>query len=81
MKKFHYVDENENFCLYVGTAEDIKGLYRSLYKKSCDFYPTFLTFPKFNYERFYGLLLDLDAMTYEICSSDTALRLIIGYNL
>ena len=61
MKKFDLPEEEEienieNIALYVGTAPEIKALYRALNKRS-SFAPCFSDFPKFNSERVYGIHL------------------------
>lgn len=59
MKKFEFVNEEEASVFYIGTAPEIKTLYKSLvraWKKwQTDLFPLFEDFPQFNPFRLYGL--------------------------
>jgi hypothetical protein len=80
MKKFELRDEDNTYTLYIGSAQEIKALYRAMRKawdrhvsRLC--YP-FYDFPKFNYDRHYGLFIEDGPMNFQVVSNDTALSMI-----
>lgn len=60
--------------IFAGTAREIRSLYKALVKNA--FIPAFSEMPKFNKERFYGLVIPEDELFYVI--NETSL---IGYLL
>lgn len=86
MKKYNNVmdinTENE-FTLYVGTADEIKSLYKALYKKS-KYYPYYSynkdNFPKFNSYKIYGLDIN-NKREYSIVSQELTIEYLIDNNI
>ena len=80
MKQYLLSDEENYYTLYVGEAQAVKAVYRSMRKAwindVSNFCPSHCDFPKFNYSRCYGLLINETEMTFHVVSSDTALRMI-----
>lgn len=80
MKQYLLSDEENYYTLYVGSAQEVKAMYRSMYKAwikgTSNFSNAFCDFPKFNYSRCYGLFINDTEMTFHVISSDTALRMI-----
>lgn len=80
MKKFLLKDEENYYTLYVGSAQEVKAVYRSMRKawsrNATNFYNLHIDFPKFNYEKCYGLFINDKGMTFHVISGDTALRII-----
>lgn len=80
MKRFK-IDDMED--LYVGTAAEIKALYRSIYRAACgrphtwktNMYPLYEGIPKFNAGRMYGLVID-ENLWFHIVGEHTALDII-----
>lgn len=82
MKQYLLSDEENTYTLFVGEAQEVKAVYRSMYKawnrNVTNYYNAFCGFPKFNGEKCYGLLINDTEMHFHVVSSDTALRLIAG---
>ena len=82
MKQYLLSDEENYYTLYVGSAQEVKAMYRSMYKAwikgTSSLSNAFCDFPKFNYSRCYGLFINDAEMTFHVISSDTALRMITG---
>ena len=80
MKQYLLNGEEEFYILYVGEAQEVKTVYRSMLKAwlrgATNFSNAYCDFPKFNYSRCYGLLINETEMTFHVVSSDTALRMI-----
>ena len=82
MKKYTFFDADfdTDYTLYVGEAQEVKAVYRSMRKawnrNATNFYNLHIDFPKFNYEKCYGLFINDKGMTFHVISSDTALRMI-----
>ena len=49
-----------NKNIYIGTAREISSLYWNFSKRGI-FCPSFCEFPKFNYSRMYGIIVDFDS--------------------
>lgn len=80
MRQFLLSDEKNTYTLYVGGAQEVKALYRSMYKAwikgTSGISNMYCDFPKFNYEKCYGLLIHDVEKRFHVVSSDTALRMI-----
>ena len=76
---FKPVNSADNSVLYVGTAQSIKAVYRSILHHSDSIFPSHCSFPRFT-NRIYGLCIVydsyLDRYTMYPVSSDGALSLI-----
>lgn len=82
MKKYTFYDADfdTDYTLYVGEAQEVKACYRAMFRawlrNVSNICNAFCDFPKFNYSRCYGLLVNDKEMTFHVVSSDTALRMI-----
>ena len=88
MKKYKIDSEYDSGIYYIGTAREIKSLYRSIqraaYKTNdlknpeykTDLFPRFLGHPKFNPYKMYGLKIDADNY-FTIVNSDVMLAILV----
>ena len=88
MKKYKIDNEHDNGIYYIGTADEIKSLYRSIqraaYKTNdlknpeykTDLFPRFSGYPKVKPDKVYGLKIDADNY-FTIVNSDVMLAILI----
>ena len=69
--------EYENVYNYVGTAREIRSLYKNLEKKT-SFIPLFVDEPKFNANRMYGIAVDKGNKYYNVVSETDVVYWLIG---
>jgi len=76
MKRFDFLD---NTHMYVGEAEEIKPLYKSMEKgfnsDKTNYSPMYCNSPKFNPYKMYGLMVDENGFFF-ILSEHVALQMI-----
>lgn len=65
-----YTDE-----IVLGTAQEIRKLWKQLSHSAVYYTASHCGVPKFNENRMYGILFDEETMVYSIVSSDTILGL------
>ena len=69
----------ENDIIYVGTAREIRSLYKNLVKRKIA-YPIFTDFPVFNPYKMYGLEIGENG-DMMVINSDTILTLLLDYSI
>ena len=88
MKKYKIDNEHDSGIYYIGAADEIKSLYRSIqraaYKTNdlknpeykTDLFPRFSGYPKFKPYKMYGLKIDADNY-FTIVNSDVMLAILV----
>jgi len=80
MKRFYdskYYPEGEGSIeTYIGTAREIKSLYKNLQKKT-EYGPLFVDEPKFNPYKMYGLSIAVDQGFYTIMGETAIINLLM----
>lgn len=74
------INTESEFTLYVGTADEIKSLYKALYRneknKYCPLY-SYTDFPKFNQYKMYGLDVNEKTGFYTVINQEITIEYLI----
>lgn len=78
MKKYQRITEDEFDTYYVGTADEVRNLYRHMEKNpNHNYWPLFAGTPKLNPDKIYALCIDELCGNFYVVTADVMLQYIM----
>lgn len=78
MRRFDFENENENGYIVIGTAREIRSLYKRMRNSwEIQLVSTFQNTPKFNNFKMYGILVDKQEGCYQVINNDMIVRYLV----
>lgn len=78
MRRFDFENENENGYIVIGTAREIRSLYKRMVN-SCEIHliSAYLDMPKFNNLKMYGILVNKEDGFFQVINNDMIVRYLV----